>query len=1556
MRSRFEASPIGLGLDVDPNRVSVMVHLLRCFSVALALVAVGSLTISVSPAVAVSARVFGTDFGAASNPSPTPANPYPLSNPSGVAVDNSSGTSAGDIYVTDPGNHRVEKFTASGEFILMLGKDVNQTTGGNVCTAVSGNTCKVGTSGSAPGEFETPTFLAVDDSTGTSMGDVYVGDSAAGTVSKFEADGTLVTVWGSGGQLSGSGGLDGIAVNHSGELFVLRGAAMSVFAPDGTQASSVNLQYPAAPIGIAVSSGGNIYTRWASGSETLQFNSSGGLIHEIHPPPTQVTTGLAIDTGTGDLYIDQPTEVAAYGPSVELLETFGSPHIEGGAGIAVSSTHSVYVANSGDGDVAVFPLVILPNVTTTSVTNPGQTSVTLTGHVDPAGGANVTSCRFEYGTDTSYSSPPAQCLDSGGNPIGTPGSPITSPTEVHANITGLTPETTYHYRLDAGNEYGSSRGPDQTFTPHWVPGLSTDPATNIERNGATLRSSFEGNGEDTHYYFEWGTDASYGNITAVPPGTLVAAPSGHQGLSFDLGGLTAETTYHYRVVASNAMGTTVGGDQSFQTLPAVENLSTAPASNITPTSATLSGSWTGNGEDTHYYFVWGATTSYGNVTTMAPGIDGGSGVGVQSGAFQITGLEPAMFYHFRIVASNSKGTTVGPDQRFETTGLPIYSYTAAPSTTQAGGHPDIVTSFSFATQFTIHNPENIKGTDDAKNITNQLATGVVGNPHAVPQCTRVEFNTHTCPVSSQVGWVRLGVNINSAYGIVFNMEPGPDQSGLLAFYVPLLEAPQYLVFSARTGGDYGLDVTLVEIERSIPFDESTLTLWGVPAEHRNDADRAPFGSTGCTEQYPCFEPNTSDSELTPFLDNPTSCGEPLSSSLELEAYNLGVTKASDSWPATTGCDQLSFNPSLYAQPTTKQADSPSGLDVDLSVPQLVSPTAPAPSEIRALTVTLPKGMSINPNAADGKRSCSETEARFGTEEEAQCPESSKVGTATLDSSTLPAPIPGAIYIGEPEPGNRYRPFLTANGYGTHVKLAGSVEPNAETGELVVSFQNLPQSPFSEFNLHFFGSERGLLATPTQCGTYPVQSTFTPWDAVLPVQTSTQYFKIEEGPGGGSCPTSPRPFAPSFTAGVAESTAAAYTPFSLELTRPDGDQDLSALNVTTPPGFSATLKGIPYCSGASLAAVAQPSYSGLREQSSPSCPAASQIGTAQAGAGAGDHPVYLPGKVYLAGPYKGAPLSLAVITPAVSGPYDLGNVVVRAALHVNPETAQITTVSDPLPQILQGIPLQVRRIRINLNRPNLVLNPTNCDPFSVDTEVFGAEGAVAKPSAHFQVANCRVLGFAPKLSMRLTGSTKRAGTPSLHATLAYPPGSGYANTGRAVITLPPTEIVDNAHINNPCTRVVFAEGSTPGEKCPTGSVLGFAKAETPLLEKPLEGPVYLRSSGRHLPDLVAALNGQIDLTLDGRIDTLHNGAIRTSFETPPDAPVSNFTLTLDGGNKGLLQNNTNLCKHSLRVSADITGQNGKTANQNPVLSTPCAKKHHKRARLRRARRAHQGAGR
>ena len=911
---------------------------------------------------------------------------------------------------------------------------------------------------------------------------------------------------------------------------------------------------------------------------------------------------------------------------------------------------------------------------------------------------------------------------------------------------------------------------------------------------------------------------------------------------------------------------------------------------------------------------------------------------------------------------------------------PITSFTAVPSTTQAGGHPDVEVAFSVANRV-VQNRHSACNCEDAKNATVHLPAGVIGNPHATPQCTLSQFGSNTCPVDSQVGIAHVQIsNAGELFFIsaVYNIVPPPEEAGLLGFKVYGFETPAYTLISARTGGDYGLDVKSNSIPHwSFPLQAIQQVLWGVPAEAIHnplrinlhdtpgngpayfaelcDADGALSTDNPSSVVFPCGRgglppPLASSSPLTPFFQNPTNCeSSSLESSLEVLSYDTGETFAHSPWPRTTGCDQLSFNPSLYAQPTTTATDSASGIDVDLKVPQQLSPTVPSPTELRATTVTLPVGFSINPNASDGKTSCSDTAARFGTEEEARCPEFSKVGSLTIESSALPGPLPGFVYLGEPQPGNRYRIFLVANGFATHVKLAGSVIADPKSGQLTISFPELPETPLTAFNMHFFGSERGLLATPNQCGTYPVTSTFTPWDEALASQTSTQFFSLETGPGGAPCPGSIRPFSPHFQAVSLSHTAGAHSPFAFELTRNDGDQNLAGLTVRTPPGLSATLNGVSYCPSTALTAAAEPSYSGLQEEENPSCPASSQIGTAQIGAGAGSHPVYVSGKVYLAGPYKGAPLSLAVITPAISGPYDLGNVVTRAALHVDPTTAQITAVSDPIPHILEGIPLRLRSIRVELNRPNFTLNPTDCDPFAVDATIDGEEGAQVSLTEHFQVANCGTLPFAPKLSAKVSGSTKRAGNPSLHTALAY---AGHeANIKSAVVTLPPTEIIDNAHLSNPCTKVTFAEGTTPGERCPPSTMIGYAKAATPILEKPLEGPVYLRSAGTEsksgLPNLVAALNGQIDIDLVGQIDTAKDGGLRTTFETVPDAPVSNFTLTLDGGAKGLIQNSASLCAHPLHLGATIAAQNGRSANQNPVLQTPCgkgskqAKRHHSR---------------
>ena len=445
----------------------------------------------------------------------------------------------------------------------------------------------------------------------------------------------------------------------------------------------------------------------------------------------------------------------------------------------------------------------------------------------------------------------------------------------------------------------------------------------------------------------------------------------------------------------------------------------------------------------------------------------------------------------------------------------------------------------------------------------------------------------------------------------------------------------------------------------------------------------------------------------------------------------------------------------------------------------------------------------------------------------------------------------------------------------------------------------------------------------------------PWGSPgVPDADKTASFNVTAAPNGASCPSSAgaRPFAPAISAGAESNRAGKASPFTLRLTREDGEQELSTVDVTTPPGFTAKLAGVPYCSDAAIASAA--SKSGASEQSNPSCPSASQVGTITAGAGPGTNPYYVGGKAYLAGPYKNAPLSFAFITPAVAGPFDLGNVVVRAAAYVDPETAQVTVKTDPLPQIIDGVPLRLRSITARIDRPNFTLNPTNCTPMTVNATVGSANGASAHPSQSFQVGSCKDLGFKPALKLSLKGDTKRSGHPALKAVLNYPKGN-YANVAKAVVSLPHSEFLAQNHIKTICTRVQFAAGSGNGSECPKGSIYGYATATTPLLDAPLSGPLYLRSSSHPLPDLVAALHGQIDVDLVGRIDS-KNGGIRTTFDSVPDAPVSKFVLTMQGGKKGLLENSKNLCSSVNKADVRFTAQNGMVSNSTPKLTNSCKK--------------------
>jgi hypothetical protein len=862
----------------------------------------------------------------------------------------------------------------------------------------------------------------------------------------------------------------------------------------------------------------------------------------------------------------------------------------------------------------------------------------------------------------------------------------------------------------------------------------------------------------------------------------------------------------------------------------------------------------------------------------------------------------------------------------------VTEFSMSVSNTQAGGHPDWEMNISFEDRSA---GSGVCACEDVEKVDISAPTGLIGNPHAVPRCTLLQYGRHQCPPETQIGIVNPKLGALALQIPMYNMEPHPDQAGLVAFETPLINTPVFIDLNARTDSDYGLNSSSGGIFHLLPIHGLEVHLWGVPGSPTHDVSRWPNPQEGllCIDKpypEPCGAPVEFNGPIKPLLQNPTSCGEPLTGGLTLTYYDFQSFHADAPMDATTGCDQLSFDPSITVKPTTTQADTASGVDIDLVVPQTQNPTTPTPSQIRSTTVTLPEGFSVNPNAADGKTVCTDAQGAFGTRDAAQCPEASKVGTVTIDSSALPGPIGGAIYLGESKPGDKYRLFLTGDGYSTHVKLAGSVHMDPTTGQVVTEFDELPQSPLSEFNMHFFGAERGLLATPNRCGTYAVTSTFVPWDSALADHTSNSFFKIDSGPNGGPCPAATRPFTPSFRAGMADNTAGVHSSFGLKVGRPDGDQNLSGLEVVTPPGFSATLAGLSYCPDSVLAMISSPGYPGTAEQNAAACPASSQVGTVTTELGAGTRPLYAPGKVYFAGPYHGAPLSIATVIPAVSGPYDLGNVVVRTKITVDPTTAQVTTTADPLPQIIDGIPLRVRGIQVDLDRPGFALNPTNCAPKSIDASVLGIEGAAASLSNPFQVANCADLPYGPKLTLRLSGGVKRRGHPAVKATFTAKPGE--ANTSSVKVALPAGELLDNAHIGNVCTRVQFA-----ADACPPSSALGTAVVSTPILDAPLKGNVYLRSSSHHLPDLALDLEGQIDFTLVGRVDTTKNGALRTSFEGAPDVPVNSLVLVLAGGAKGLLQNSKSLCGAAKDATTTMVGQNGAVVKTKTELQTSCGSK-------------------
>ena len=872
------------------------------------------------------------------------------------------------------------------------------------------------------------------------------------------------------------------------------------------------------------------------------------------------------------------------------------------------------------------------------------------------------------------------------------------------------------------------------------------------------------------------------------------------------------------------------------------------------------------------------------------------------------------------------------------------------ATTQAGSHPDYGRMYiEFETEpgpgpspfLPFEYP-----TESLKDLKVKLPAGLVGNPQAMPKCTDRQLASNLCPNNTQVGYTRLkfagftGVGTPGNAG-VFNMEPSrPGSPARFGFNVAFT-GPIYIDASLRSDGDYGIDIDVSDASQGAGLISSETVLWGTPASPMHDADRGTGAGQLCflvADPSACSNP--SGMPEVPLLTMPTSCTGPVETSLLVDSWQTpapaGLREASflshepgdpDALVGTEGCDKVPFAPTFEVAPHSPEPGAASGFTVDLRIPQPMSPQAIESGHLRRAEVTLPEGVVMNPSAADGLVGCSEEQVGLGTRGEPACPPASKIGAVTVSTPLLEELMDGEVYLGTQLPDERYRIFLVIRGPGVLVKLKGVVSPDPVTGQLTTTFANNPQLPFDHMRLVFKGGPRAPLVNPRTCGTHTMTSAMTPWSETPPATPSASFEIDCPGVGGG--------FDPSFEAGTADPGAGQPSSFSIRLSRDNTTQEFRELkDISLPGGLTGNVGSVDLCPDANADA-------GM-------CGEESRIGHVQVAAGAGSNPLWVPqaGKkptgVYLTGPYRDAPFGLSVVVPAQAGPFDLGTVVVRSAIHVDERTAAITSGVDEtrlisaegtqtevlpgvLPRILEGIVLNQREIRVIVDRPEFMLNPTDCSPKQISASVGGYGGAQAQVSSRFRAADCARLGFAPRFRAQIMNkgrrSTLRSFNPRTRFTVVPRPGD--ANIGGARVALPSSTILDQSNLDTTCTRAKMA-----AEDCPEGSLVGYARAWSPLLKRPLQGPVYLAANGgvRPLPDLMAVLDGEIRVSLLGEISTLRtNGKARlqNTFRVVPDAPVNRFVLTMRGGkNHGLLVNSTDLCRSQERGVSVFHGQNGR----------------------------------
>ncbi len=879
--------------------------------------------------------------------------------------------------------------------------------------------------------------------------------------------------------------------------------------------------------------------------------------------------------------------------------------------------------------------------------------------------------------------------------------------------------------------------------------------------------------------------------------------------------------------------------------------------------------------------------------------------------------------------------------------------------TQAGSHPyELNASLAFNVSAREGPPSEEPLANAApKDLEVDFPPGLIGNPTAVPQCSQqafLELEVLNCPLDSQVGTVKpfFYGSFHPAVYSVFNVVPPAGEPVELGFSVAGIgHIPMF--FHLRGNGEYGLTAFLNDVPETGPLQGAILTLWGVPADGDHDLEREGTFGQGRQQDGEFCKPSVkveggvekqvscaSGIAARPFLTLPSSCrGEPLSG-------EPSVRTRGDSWEnpepeprlllgkqplsAITGCEQLSFTPSLVLAPETTQAGAPSGYTIDVHVPQNEDPTALATPDLRKAVVSLPAGVVVSPSVANGLQGCSEVQFQLRSLTAATCPARSRIGTVKIATPLLSSPLEGHVFLGEPQcapctpadaqEGRLVRLLVQAQGSGVTVKLAGSGSIDQSTGQLTVTFDESPQLPFEELKLTLDGGSTAPLANPTACGT-PLSATsqLTPYSSETPAEPSSEPFAVS------GCP--PAQFHPSFLAGTTNNQAGAFSPLTVTLSRTDQDEDLQGVTVHLPPGLLGMLSKVGLCAEAQARAGA--------------CPPQSEIGSATVGAGPGADPVFLNGRVYLTGPYEGAPFGLSIVVPAVAGPLDLGTIDVGARIDVDPSTAALTIASDPLPQSLDGIPLQIKTVNLDIDRQGFVFNPTDCQALGIQGTLESSDGALASVSSRFQAANCATLAFKPRLSGLTHAKTGKADGAYLHMRLESPPGQ--ANIAKVKVDIPKQLPVRLTTLQHACLAAVL-EADPAG--CPAASVVGSVTVITPVLRHALVGPVYLVSHGRaSSPTLEFVLQGEgVTVDVVGQAIIKH-GVISAAFRSLPDVPISTLGLVLGAGPHSLLAANVpakahgSLCGQSLAMDTAVTGQNGAVRRQTTKLAVlGCPKRH------------------